>query len=59
MVHMTMHWPHWARWPYWAEQTFIEAEHEGPIQILGFVFAVTVMLAAILLALSTLILGVA
>ena len=52
-----VHWPHpshWMHWPHWAEETVSEVEHEGPIQMLGFVFAVTIMAAAFLLAVSML-----
>jgi hypothetical protein len=48
MVHV--HWPHWA------SQIVSDVEHQGPIQMIGFVFAVTIMIAAFLLAISTLIL---
>jgi len=58
MVHLHMQWPHWVHWRAWAEQTFSEAEQEGPIQMLGFLFAVTIMLAAFLLVITTLFIGV-
>jgi hypothetical protein len=37
-------------WPHWATQMIIDVEHQGPLQVIGFVFAVTLMIAAFLLA---------
>ena len=53
-----VHWPHPSRglhWPHWAEETVSEAEHEGPFQMLGFVFAVMLMISSFLLAASMLV----
>jgi hypothetical protein len=37
-------------WPHWATQIVSDVEHQGPVQMIGFVFAVTLMMAAFLLA---------
>jgi len=51
MVHL--HWPHWA------PQIITDVEHQGDLQMMGFVFAVMMMVVAFLFAIVVLILGVA
>lgn len=43
-------------WPHWASQIVSDVEHQGLLQMIGFVFAVMIMIDAFLLAISTLIL---
>jgi len=50
MVHL--HWPHWA------SQIITDVEHQGDLQMMGFVFAVMMMVAAFLFAIVALILEV-
>ena len=50
MVHV--HWPHWA------SQLVSDVEHQGAMQMMGFVFALTLMIAPLLFAVFVLILEV-
>jgi hypothetical protein len=44
-------------WPHWATQIVSDVEHQGPLQMIGFVSAVTLMMAAFLLAVFMLFVG--
>jgi hypothetical protein len=46
------------RWPHWASQIVSDVEHLGAIQMIGFVFALTLMIASFLFAVLVLILEV-
>jgi hypothetical protein len=50
MVHL--HWPHWT------SQIVSDVQHQGDLQMIGFVFAVMMMIAAFLFAIFILILEV-
>jgi hypothetical protein len=50
MVHL--HWPHWTL------QIISDVQHQGDLQMIGFVFAVMMMIAAFLFAIFILILEV-
>ena len=46
MVHL--HWPHRPHWPHWATQVVSDVEHQGELQIMGFVLVVTTLVGLLL-----------